>query len=81
MMHPKVLLVDSLLSMFGSANFDNRSLEFNIAVTGRDLAARLTMDFEPDLRASTRLEVETWRARPPLLKTRESFWSALGEVF
>ena len=85
MMHAKVLVVDGLLSMFGSANFDNRSLELNeelnIAVTGRDLAARLTMDFERDLRASTRLELETWRARSPLVKARESFWSAFGEVF
>jgi len=85
MMHAKVLVVDGLLSMFGSANFDNRSLELNeelnIAVTGRDLAARLTMDFERDLRASSRLELEAWRARSPLLKAREWFWSAFGEVF
>jgi len=85
MMHAKVLVVDGLLSMFGSANFDNRSLELNeelnIAVTGRDLAARLTMDFERDLLASARLELETWRARSPLLKAREWFWSAFGEIF
>jgi cardiolipin synthase len=85
MMHAKVLVVDGLLSMFGSANFDNRSLELNeelnIAVAARDLASRLTLDFERDLRASARLELETWRARSPLLKAREWFWSAFGEVF
>ena len=40
--------------MFGSANFDNRSLELNdelnVAVISRDLAARLAADFEKDLR-------------------------------
>ena len=85
MMHAKVLVVDGLLSMFGSANLDNRSLELNeelnIAVTGRDLASRLSLDFERDLRASTRLDLETWRARSPFLKAREWFWSAFGEVF
>jgi len=85
MMHAKVLVVDGLLSMFGSANFDNRSLELNeelnIAVTGRDLASRLTSDFEQDLQTSTRLELEMWRARSPLLKAQEWFWSAFGEVF
>ena len=46
MMHTKSLVVDGVVSMFGSANFDNRSLELNdelnIAVANRDLAARLT---------------------------------------
>jgi cardiolipin synthase len=85
MMHAKVLVVDGILSMFGSANFDNRSLELNeelnIVVSGRDLASRLTTDFERDVHASTRLELEAWRARSPLLKAREWFWSAFGEVF
>jgi cardiolipin synthase len=85
MMHAKVFIVDGLLSMFGSANFDNRSLELNeelnIVATGRDLAARFTLDFERDLRAAARLEIETWRARSPFLKAREWFWSAFGEVF
>ena len=46
MMHAKVIVVDGIWSMFGSANFDNRSLELNdelnVAVTSRELAARLT---------------------------------------
>ena len=29
MMHTKVIVVDGIWSMFGSANFDNRSLELN----------------------------------------------------
>ena len=85
MMHAKVLMVDGLVSMFGSANFDNRSLELNeelnITVTSRDLASRLMSDFEQDLRASTRLELQMWRARSPLSKAQEWFWSAFGEVF
>lgn len=85
MMHVKALVVDGTWSMFGSANFDNRSLELNdelnVGVTSRDLAARLLQDFEQDLRASRRLELQAWRQRSLLMKSRERFWSAFAEVF
>jgi cardiolipin synthase len=85
MMHAKAIVVDGIVSMFGSANFDNRSLELNdelnIAVANRDVAARLTADFEQDLRRSSRLELAAWRRRPVLEKTREYFWSYFGEIF
>jgi cardiolipin synthase A/B len=85
LMHAKVMVVDGVWSMFGSANFDNRSLELNdelnVAVTSRDLAARFLQDFEHDLTRSHRLVLEQWRRRPLLKKAREQFWSAFGEVF
>jgi cardiolipin synthase A/B len=85
MMHAKVLIVDGLWSMFGSANFDNRSLELNdelnIVVSNQALAERFLHDFHKDLHASRRLELTTWRQRPQLEKTREKFWSYFGEVF
>jgi len=78
-------VVDGAWSMFGSANFDNRSLELNdelnIAVTGADLARRLHDDFEQDLKASARLDLAHWRARPKIEKVREYFWSYFGEIF
>ena len=85
MMHTKVLVVDGIFSMFGSANFDNRSLELNdelnVAVASRSLAARLLRDFEQDLTRAHRIELSAWRQRPLLHKMRERFWSAFGEVF
>ena len=85
MMHTKAMVVDGMLSVFGSANFDNRSLELNdelnVAVANRDLAARLSEDFELDLRRASRLELEAWRHRSLLEKTREHFWSYFGEIF
>jgi cardiolipin synthase len=85
MMHTKVMVADGILSMFGSANFDNRSLELNeelnVAVTSRDLAARLSADFEQDIRVSQQLRLEHWRQRSLLNQARERFWSAFGEVF
>jgi cardiolipin synthase len=85
MMHTKTFVVDGVWSMFGSANFDNRSLELNdelnVAVTSRGLAARLLEDFEKDLKASRRLDLASWRQRSLLMKSREQFWAAFGEIF
>jgi cardiolipin synthase len=71
--------------MFGSANFDNRSLELNeelnIAVTSRELAARFLADFEEDLKVSNQLQLDTWRRRSMLDKARERFWSGFAEIF
>jgi cardiolipin synthase len=85
MMHTKVLVVDGIWSMFGSANFDNRSLELNdelnVTVSSREVAARLLKDMEEDLGNSRRLDLEAWRDRSLLMKARERFWSVFGEVF
>ncbi len=85
MMHAKTMVIDGVWSMFGSANFDNRSLELNdelnVAVTSRQLAERLLVDFERDLRVSAKIELERWRQRSLLQKTREKMWSAFGEIF
>ena len=85
MMHTKALIVDGVWSMFGSANFDNRSLELNdemnVAVSDPGLAERLLEDFEQDLRRAKKLELSEWRRRSPLEKVRERFWSYFGEIF
>jgi cardiolipin synthase A/B len=85
MMHTKAVVVDGAWSMFGSANFDNRSLELNdelnVAVSDRDLARRLLDDFEQDLRVSSRLDLARWRQRSLLDRSREKFWSYFGEIF
>jgi cardiolipin synthase len=85
MMHTKVIVADGAFSMFGSANFDNRSLELNdemnVGVSDPDLAARLEQDFETDLRSAHRLDPAQWARRSMLEKSREYFWSYFGEVF
>jgi cardiolipin synthase len=85
MMHAKAMVVDGSWSLFGSANFDNRSLELNdemnVAVSDRGLAARLLQDFNDDLRRAKKLDPAEWRRRSFLNKAREHFWSYFGEVF
>jgi cardiolipin synthase A/B len=85
MIHAKTVVVDGVLSIFGSANFDNRSLELNdelnIAVFSPRVADRFLKDFEQDLRAAKALDLETWRRRPRLQQVQEHFWSYFGEIF
>jgi len=85
LMHAKTIVVDGVWSLFGSANFDNRSLELNdelnVAVWNRALASDVLRDFECDLQASERIDLETWRRRPQLERLREGFWSYFSEVF
>lgn len=85
MMHAKVIVIDGVLSVFGSANFDNRSLELNhelnLAVFDKALAARLLTDFERDVTRSAKIDLERWRSRPFHIRGRETMWSYFGEVF
>jgi cardiolipin synthase len=85
MMHTKAIVSDGMLSMFGSANFDNRSMELNdelnVAVLNRELAAKLSANMNQDLGKADRLELSQWRRRPLLQKTREHFWGYFSEVF
>jgi cardiolipin synthase len=85
MLHTKAMVVDGLLSVVGSANFDNRSLELNdelnVAVFDRALAARLLQDFERDLTQAKKLDLESWQRRSPIERGRDWLWSYFGEVF
>ena len=67
MIHAKILIVDSVWSVVGSTNFDNRSFglndEVNIAVMDRSLAQVLMEDFEDDLSQSEAVTLEAWNRR------------------
>jgi cardiolipin synthase A/B len=85
MMHVKAMTVDGMMSIIGSANFDNRSLELNdemnVVVASPTLAQQLTRDFEIDMRRSTKIDLDTWRSRPLHIRAREQMWSFFGEIF
>ena len=86
MMHTKVMVVDGIFSIIGSANFGNRSFELNdelaVGVADAELAAQLTRDFEADLLSSKRLDAATWpKQRSFDAKLTEWFWDFFGEMF
>jgi cardiolipin synthase len=68
LLHAKSMVIDTALSMVGSANFDMRSFlhnnEVNAVVVGSDFAQRLEALFERDLRDTRELKLQSWRQRP-----------------
>ena len=85
MVHTKTMVVDGTLAVFGTSNFDNRSLELNdevnVAMRDRDLVTALSRTFEDDIARSKELLLEEWRRRGWLEKAREQFWRWFSEVF
>jgi cardiolipin synthase len=85
MMHTKALIVDGAISVVGSANFDNRSMELNdeinVVVASPSVGAALTQDFERDMRRSMKIDKASWSERPLHIRGREKLWSFFGEVF
>ena len=80
LLHAKTAVIDTALSMVGSANLDMRSFlhnnEVNAVVIGADFARRLETVFERDLRDTRELKLDEWRHRPLLDKFKE-FGSSL----
>ncbi|HEY5807397.1 MAG TPA: phospholipase D-like domain-containing protein, partial [Povalibacter sp.] len=76
LLHAKTAVIDSALSMVGSANLDMRSFlhnnEVNAVIVGSDFAARLEKVFERDLRDTRQLNLERWRQRPFMDKLKET---------
>jgi cardiolipin synthase len=85
MMHVKVMVVDRRFSVFGTANFDNRSFELNdeVAIAADDLAlaATLTRAFEQDLTRAKTWTAAQWRQRPFYARMLENFWRPFSEIF
>ncbi|HZU21336.1 MAG TPA: phospholipase D-like domain-containing protein [Terriglobales bacterium] len=76
MIHAKMMVVDGLWSVVGSTNLDPRSFrindEVNVAIRGREVAARLGRDFAADLANSRQVTYETWRRRNVLQRLDET---------
>jgi cardiolipin synthase len=67
MMHAKTMVVDDLWSVIGSTNLDNRSFEHNdevnIAIRDKTVAARVTQDFDADLKKCDQVSLKQWKRR------------------
>lgn len=78
MLHAKVITVDGVLSVIGSANFNFRSLEkddeISLTVLDRDLTERLDRDYDDDVQASDEIEGDLeWARRGPIQRLGEWF--------
>ncbi len=73
--HAKTLIVDSAVSLVGSANMDLRSFRLNFEVHAlvhdRAVAARLRETFQADISKSRRVDLAEWQARPWRARIKE----------
>ncbi|HEU4344453.1 MAG TPA: cardiolipin synthase [Candidatus Binatia bacterium] len=83
LMHAKTMVVDGIWATVGSTNLDNRSFalneEINLVVYDPTIAGQLEKAFTEDLKHSTKLTFEDWKARPLREKILELFTIPLKE--
>ncbi|MDR0575554.1 MAG: cardiolipin synthase [Tannerella sp.] len=76
-LHSKLLLVDDILTGFGSANFDFRSFEHNFEINGfvyqKDFALEMKGIFMQDVHNCIEIAYPVWRKRPITKRLAESF--------
>jgi cardiolipin synthase len=75
MLHAKILTIDGIASVLGSANMNRRSMnhdeEVVLTVLDPAIAARLEADFDRDLERSERIEPRRWQDRPVHQRVQE----------
>ena len=82
MYHCKIMIVDDVLVLVGSANFDNRSFslndEANLTVWDPELARGQAALFEEDISRSKRVSLAEWNQRPLREKISDAIAGWLG---
>lgn len=81
MIHCKTLVIDGAWSVVGTTNFDNRSFgindEVNLAGFDKELAARISEDFQSDVAESRLVTYEDWKRRSVFERAYEIFGALL----
>lgn len=84
LLHTKSLTIDGLVSLFGSANLDMRSLwlnfEISLFVYDREFTSRLVALQQSYLREATLIDPEEWRNRPAWRRFVENTFRLLSPV-
>jgi cardiolipin synthase len=75
MLHAKILLIDGIISVVGSANFNKRSTEFDdevvLVVFDEGFTAELSRHYDEDLERCVDLDPSRWEDRSALQKLQE----------
>ena len=84
LIHQKVMTVDGVYSIIGSANFDDRSFETNDEVTlgilDMRVAAQLDEIFEKYVKRATEIDVEKWAKRSVFHKIKDYAAYSINEL-
>jgi cardiolipin synthase len=85
MMHTKMLVVDGVWSVLGSANMDIRSRELNqegvIGILDQGFGQQIRDTFEADLKEAREITGEAWSRRGWLARLNERFWVSFVQQF
>jgi cardiolipin synthase len=84
MMHAKTMTVDDYVANVGSANFNNRSLDFddeiNMVIFDPSVVRTLNLHFEGDLERSVRIDPRRWKRRSSVQRIKEFVVTPLRRV-
>ena len=82
--HAKGLIIDDVVAMIGTANFDVRSLklnyETNLMIYDNDFINRLKQVMLEEVALSSELKLDDWRNRPLTQKMKENACSLLTPI-
>lgn len=82
--HAKTMIIDSNLSIIGTANMDYRSFDYNFEVNAiiydRDFNHKIKKQFLKDLEESEQLTLEEWENRPLRIRLKESIIRLLSPI-
>jgi cardiolipin synthase len=85
MMHAKMLVVDGVWAVLGSANMDIRSKELNqegvIGILDQGFGEQIRDTFMEDLKDAREITREAWSRRGWLARLNERFWVSFDQQF
>ncbi|HEX2208917.1 MAG TPA: phospholipase D-like domain-containing protein [Longimicrobium sp.] len=85
MMHAKMLIVDGVWAVVGSANMDIRSKELNqegvIGILDGGFGRQVRETFLEDLKEAREITLDAWKRRGWLARLNERFWVSFVEQF
>ena len=84
MLHSKAIIIDDDFATVGSTNFDFRSFEHNfeanMLIYSQEFNSRMKAQFTRDQKECERVTPATWRKRPLLEKSLESFMRLFSPI-
>ncbi len=84
MLHAKIVTVDGIVAPVGSANINQRSMQYdeelNLVVIDPTIVAELDADFAADVANSTHIDAGDWAARGPIQRAAERAVSVVADL-
>lgn len=84
MLHAKIVSIDGFVASVGSANINQRSMQYdeelNLVILDPDVVAELDADFAADVEQSERIDPSEWEMRGPFQRAAERAASVVSDL-